>query len=109
MTKISPAADEADKLVFEAFDESFYLNQFEENPPAMAFEHYLETGWKLGLDPAPWFSTRAYLERYQDVRTQGMNPFRHYVNFGQAEGRLPEPSAVLQGAVKQADPATVHE
>lgn len=109
MTKISPAADEADKLVFEAFDESFYLNQFEENPPAKAFEHYLETGWKRGLDPAPWFSTRAYLERYQDVRTQGMNPFRHYVNFGQAEGRLPEPSAVLQGAVKQADPATVHE
>lgn len=34
------------------------------------------------------FDGRAYLDRYPDVEREGLNPLRHYIQHGQAEGRL---------------------
>ena len=39
----------------------------------------------------PLFSTTWYLERNPHVAADGMNPFVHYVLYGQSEGRAPHP------------------
>lgn len=36
-----------------------------------------------------FFDPDWYLERYTDVAASGMNPLRHYLHYGRAEGRLP--------------------
>lgn len=51
------------------------------------FEHFLETGWKEGLDPAPMFSTNGYLGRNPDVKEAGLNPLWHYLVYGRHERR----------------------
>lgn len=54
--------------------------------------HYLKEGWKSNFDPAPYFSTRHYLKNNRDVKDSGVNPFVHYLRFGQDEGRSPHPN-----------------
>jgi hypothetical protein len=39
----------------------------------------------------PFFDAPFYLRRYPDVRQSGMNPLRHYLRHGIAEGRKPHP------------------
>lgn len=51
--------------------------------------HYLVHGAKKGLDPAPNFHTRHYVFVNHDVRDSKINPLFHYVEYGQAEYRLP--------------------
>ncbi|MGI1662655.1 hypothetical protein ACRDNQ_10480 [Palleronia sp. KMU-117] len=72
------------------FDVAFYVRQFETSPiPEDPLRHYVETGWKEGLDPHPNFSTQHYLSMNADVRERGLNPYWHYVVAGRAERRLP--------------------
>lgn len=73
------------------FDTAHYLAQCPQ-PPAVGDPvlHYLRQGAALGLDPAPGFSTRYYLEQNPDVAQGGVNPFWHYISHGQAEGRQPQ-------------------
>jgi GT2 family glycosyltransferase len=52
--------------------------------PAM---HYCRLGWLDGRDPAWWFSTREYVERYSHI-LGGQNPFLDYLERGQFEGRM---------------------
>jgi len=89
-----PPADPVETLVRSGFDETFYAQQ---RPEITAnhvdpVKHYLAFGWRMGLDPAPYFSTEYYLSCSPDVRTAGINPFYHYLRWGQREGRraLPE-------------------
>ncbi len=49
--------------------------------------HYLLSGWREGRDPAPWFSTRAYVEANREVIRAGWNPLHHYLAIGRREGR----------------------
>jgi hypothetical protein len=58
-----------------------------------AARHYLQTGWEQGLDPTPFFSTRAYLSHYPDIADASIPPFLHYVRAGRAEGRLAQDRA----------------
>lgn len=51
--------------------------------------HYVHFGAAEGRDPAPWFSTRGYLQRYEDVAVAGSNAFYHYLRYGREEGRNP--------------------
>lgn len=72
------------------FDADWYLR----TNPAVAdaaydpFIHYMTAGWRDQLDPSPFFSTAGYLDRHADIRGCGINPFRHWVMYGIAEGRL---------------------
>ena len=80
---------QADSDLRQAFDAEFYRGQFPgaglgDTDPLL---HYLDSGWREGRDPAPWFSTSAYLAAYGDVREAGMNPLVHYLRYGRWEGR----------------------
>ncbi|MFN9749416.1 MAG: glycoside hydrolase family 99-like domain-containing protein [Burkholderiales bacterium] len=55
--------------------------------PARLVRHYLQVGWREGLDPSPEFSTRFYLQRYPDVAHANINPLLHFLDFGQLEAR----------------------
>jgi CDP-glycerol glycerophosphotransferase len=41
------------------------------------------------IETSQLFNKQWYLERYQDVAASGMDPLRHYVKYGAAEGRNP--------------------
>ncbi|ORE96239.1 hypothetical protein ATO13_05235 [Stappia sp. 22II-S9-Z10] len=79
---------EAREAVAEAFDIPFYRGINPDIDDATdPILHYLEHGWTEGRDPAPWFSTRAYLEFNPDVAESGANPFVHYITKGRDERR----------------------
>jgi hypothetical protein len=81
--------EEAYGVVATALDGAFYRTIY---PDVVAREadpvrHYVAGGWREGRDPAPWFSTRAYLRAHPDVAEAGWNPFCHYLVRGRREGR----------------------
>lgn len=49
-----------------------------------------ETAYDL-IENTGEFDRAWYLQRYPDVRNSGIDPLRHYVDFGHKEGRLPNP------------------
>lgn len=70
------------------FDVPFYRRAVRDLPDSVdPVRHYLETGWKILLDPSPTFSTEYYLTENLDVRARGINPFVHYVVYGRRDGR----------------------
>src|SRR6266567_2615852 len=76
------------KHVFDAYE---YLLR---NPDVAAtgvdpLDHYLQTGWRQGRNPNPFFQTRWYLLTYLDVMGSGVNPLVHYVDFGETDGYWP--------------------
>lgn len=83
------APDEVHRVISTALDGGFYravnpdLVESGQDP----IGHYLLSGWREGRDPAPWFSTAAYVEAYPEVVRAGWNPFSHYLLVGRREGR----------------------
>ncbi len=51
--------------------------------------HFMEIGWRMGLDPHGWFDTKRYLSTYADVAESGANPFEHFLIHGWREHRVP--------------------
>ena len=49
---------------------------------ALPLEHYLETGWREGLNPNPLFDVRWYLSRNPDVAAAGIDPLFHFNTSG---------------------------
>jgi hypothetical protein len=49
----------------------------------------VEHGWREGRDPSPSFSNATYLRLYPDVKEAEIDPLRHFVECGLAEGRVP--------------------
>ena len=80
------------RTVASAFDADFYRAIYQDVVLARMdpLRHYLEDGWKEGRDPAPWFSTAAYVASNPDV--PGASAFHHYVTQGWREGREAQPS-----------------
>lgn len=84
-------------LVAEHFDSTYYTERYPDVANAIggdkgrAVGHYVMYGWAERRDPAPWFSTAHYLDRYGDINTAGVNPFLHYLQYGRTEGRVPLP------------------
>lgn len=74
-------------LVKDHFDYYYYEQKYNIKREK-ALDHFLEEGWRLGMDPAGWFSTNYYLEKNIDVAKSGLNPLHHYVRYGMAEGRI---------------------
>ena len=68
------------------FDAAWYGEAYHvlQNPAL----HYLEHGWKKGLDPSDKFSTKNYLKMNPDVARARTNPLLHYELYGRKEGRM---------------------
>jgi hypothetical protein len=80
------------------FDAEYYRHTCPDCPSddGLAFEHYLEVGWRKGYDPSADFSIEAYLQDYPDVAKSGLNPLIDYVRFGKAAGRRFRPRSLLE-------------
>ncbi|MCD2316597.1 glycosyltransferase [Sphingomonas sp. IC-11] len=71
----------------ELFDEEYYREQLPLPFDGDLLEHYLQSGWRQGLNPSPSFETEYYLGANPDVAESGINPLLHFVRHGRAEGR----------------------
>ncbi|WP_179187134.1 glycosyltransferase [Sphingomonas sp. TZW2008] len=83
-------ADQAERVMAEVralFDEAFYRAQLAETIEGDPLDHYLQHGWRQGLNPSPSFDTAYYLKHNRDVAEAGLNPFLHFVRHGRAERR----------------------
>ena len=109
------------------FESAWYLKTYPQIRKSFLIpaQHYLLTGWKLGLDPSPGFDTRLYLAFNRDVAAAGVCPLLHYLKTGAREGRRIYPAfqpgtpgirgaweslkrhgrGLLPGAAPSADPA----
>ncbi|WP_428927720.1 hypothetical protein [Marinibacterium sp. SX1] len=84
------ASVERIKLARPYFDVAFYAAQMPADAPvADGPIHYIAEGADQGLDPHPAFSTRYYQDAHPDACQEGVNPFVHFIESGQYEGRLP--------------------
>lgn len=81
-------------FVSSCFDQDWYVQTYPEalDYPNGPWSHYDEIGYRKGLDPCEFFSTRWYLNSYPDIRAAGVNPLVHFELYGLSEGRLPSPS-----------------
>lgn len=75
-------------IIRDHFDTEYYLKK---NRDVMRsgmdpITHFCEYGWKEMRDPSPGFSVEYYLNKYDDIDVT-KNPFVHYLEKGQAEGR----------------------
>lgn len=74
---------------FSQFDPEFYAGESRiPNDSKLAlYRHYLSRGWRHGLNPNAWFVGDRYIEKYQDVAQEGLNPWLHFMRRGVHEGR----------------------
>lgn len=100
-------------LLAHHIDQHFYLQQtLDETAHQDHVAHYIDVGWRLGLDPHPEFSSSFYLQRSPDVQQAGVNPYLHYIQWGRLEGRLPNPTLsdpVKNSGYSAADVAIVRQ
>lgn len=84
------------------FDEAFYRGMYPESIDGGVdpLTHYMDTGWQLGLDPSPNFSTEGYFEDHPDIGAARINPLEHYQRFGRDEKRAVRPSRLASGAAE---------
>ncbi|HXA40248.1 MAG TPA: glycosyltransferase [Phenylobacterium sp.] len=82
-------ADEVLRVISTAMDGAFYraVNPDLADSGLDPLAHYAASGWREGRDPAPWFSTTAYVQAYPEVAKAGWNPLHHYLAVGRREGR----------------------
>lgn len=88
----------AETIVRGGLDPDFYRARYL-GPKAAGVDpvrHYLKTGWRLGFDPSPEFSTVYYLVTNPDVAWTGRNPFEHWLAFGRREGRAARPTIAFE-------------
>jgi hypothetical protein len=86
--------DEVHRVISTAVDPAFYraVNPDLDRPEIDPVRHYVQSGWREGRDPAPWFSNRGYLAANRDVARSGIEPLYHYLTVGRREGREVPPS-----------------
>lgn len=77
-----------------AFDRRFYLSSYPyvQTSGADPLGHYIERGWRQGLDPNPDFSSDAYLRARPDVARKGVNPLLHALRYDRGSLVPEEPS-----------------
>lgn len=70
------------RICYEAFDPNYYLVCYPELgiKKKDAFIHFMEQGWKKGLNPSPSFNTQYYLQCYPEVAASKENPFVHWIH-----------------------------
>jgi len=77
-------------IVRQDFDANWYRTSYQdiEGDDDALLAHYMTVGWKNGHDPSALFSVQAYIEQNPDVAKANIEPLKHYLDCGQAEGRL---------------------
>lgn len=76
------------EIIAAEFDEQFYKTNYDFLVTDLQpLDHFLEIGWKDGLNPNEWFSVNDYLNANPDVAETGVNPFFHYIYYGKKENR----------------------
>ena len=72
-----------------AFDSAHYRTQLRGTAKKhnSLISHYLNEGWKAGLNPHPCFDTNYYLTQNEDVLALNANPFLHFIFYGHREDR----------------------
>jgi len=80
--------DDEDELVSDLIDSAWYRASYGPltSDPA---DHYVEQGWREGLNPNAWFDTRWYLSQNPEI--DGIHPLLHFVRTGARNGRRPHP------------------
>jgi hypothetical protein len=86
--------DEIYQVVSAVFDGAFYRATYPDMAAAELdlVRHYVTDGWREGRDPAPWFSTQAYLASNVDLAGLELEPLFHFLTVGRREGREAAPS-----------------
>ena len=76
-----------DRLARDLVDEPFYHRKYPDVAEAgvRASDHFMDSGWREGRDPNPWFSCSAYFSANPDVREEHLNPFLHWLSEGRRE------------------------
>ena len=72
------------------FDTNYYFNQFNKDniiSSDQAIKHYLLYGWHKAYNPNKWFDINKYLSLNTDILNAKIEPFSHYIEFGQYENR----------------------
>lgn len=73
------------------FDEEWFSEYYSlKGTKVDAIRYYLGNYLNYGLNPSPNFDSIWYLEKYEDVKQNGINPLAHYVKYGKKEGRKPK-------------------
>ncbi len=93
------STDDLYRVLSTAVDAAFYRGVYDDLAYAVVdpVAHYGQVGWQERRDPAPWFSTEAYLANNPDVADSGLNPLYHYLLTGRAEGREIGASTLADG------------
>ncbi len=86
-------SDQLEHALAAAVDSHFYTFTYGALPPGVdAASHYIASGWRLGWDPNPWFSTEAYLAANPDLAMSETVPLFHFLERGELSGFAPFPS-----------------
>lgn len=91
------------------FDANWYVTRY----PDVAIagidpaRHYLIFGGRLGRDPGPSFSSRAYLDAHPELEDQNLNPLLHHERNGQNRAPNHRLTAPQQGVASAID--TLHQ
>ena len=73
------------------FDDEWFAKYYSlEGAGVNLIRYYIDYYLVYGLNPTPNFDSIRYLEKYEDVKKAGMNPFAHYILYGEKEGREPK-------------------
>lgn len=91
----------------ELFDDDYYREQLPLPIDDDLLEHYLQSGWRQGLNPSKSFETQYYLDTNPDVAESGVNPLLHFVRHGRTEGRRTSCPPSDEGQVEQPLDASV--
>ena len=73
------------------FDEDWFKKTYNLNSKCNPIKYYLKYSVEKQLNPTKDFDSAWYLEEYEDVKKNGMDPFLHYIRHGIKEHRLTKP------------------
>ena len=76
------------QLIRAHLDVEYYRQRYPDTASLDAALHYHKSGWREGYNPTAWFDTNSYLAANPDVREAGIDPFLHYLQYGEAERRV---------------------
>ena len=89
-----PSSDGNNKTAFQIisesglFDAEWFAKYYSlEGSNVNLIKYYIDYCEVYGLNPSPDFDSMWYLEKYVDVKKNGINPFVHYILYGKKQGR----------------------